>query len=68
MKIQSEKLKLIEWLIALDDKETIERLKFIKNNPNLASDWWDTISAAEKLSIDRGLKDIKAVEQLLTLL
>jgi hypothetical protein len=59
VKLQSEKLKLIEWLAGVDDKTTIEKLKFIKDHPRLSSDWWDSISDAEKHSIDRGLKDIK---------
>ena len=59
MKLQSEKLKLIEWLATLEDKATIEKLKFIKENPSLTTDWWDSITDAEKLSIDRGLRDIK---------
>jgi hypothetical protein len=58
MNIQSEKLKLIEWLVALQDKAIIEKIKFLRENPN-AADWWDTISEAEKESIDRGLKDIE---------
>lgn len=59
MKFQSEKLELIEWLTRLDDKATIEKLKFIKENPRLTADWWNSITGAEKVSIDRGLSDIK---------
>jgi len=59
VKLQSEKLKLIEWLAGLDNKEIIEKLKFIKENPSLAADWWDSVTGAERLSIDRGLQDIK---------
>lgn len=58
MDIQSEKLKLIEWLISLQDQTVIEKLKFLRDNLSDTSDWWDTISEAEKESIDRGLKDI----------
>ncbi|MEO7871011.1 MAG: hypothetical protein ABIT08_00330 [Bacteroidia bacterium] len=59
MNIQSEKLKLIEWLVALQDKTIIEKLKYLKENISDSADWWDTISEAEKESIDRGLKDVE---------
>ena len=58
MNIQAEKLKLIEWLISLQDQSIIEKLKFLRDNSSSTDDWWDTISEAEKESIDRGLKDI----------
>ena len=58
MNIKTEKLKLIEWLVALQDLTILEKLKFLKDNPNI-TDWWDTISEQEKESIDRGLKDIE---------
>jgi len=59
MNIQSEKLKLIAWLFRLKDQSIIEKLKWLRENQNEASDWWDEISEAEKASIDRGLDDIK---------
>lgn len=59
MNIQVEKLKLIEWLISLQDQSIIEKLKFLKDNSSTSEDWWDTLSEAEKDSIERGLKDIE---------
>ncbi|MCB0396375.1 MAG: hypothetical protein KDD36_06965 [Flavobacteriales bacterium] len=59
MSIQAEKLKLIEWLVNLKDKTTIERLKWLKEDTASAADWWDEISEAERQSIERGLKDSK---------
>jgi hypothetical protein len=59
MNIEAEKLKLIEWLVSLRDETTIEKLKFLHENLSEATDWWDTISEAEKESIDRGIKDIE---------
>lgn len=59
MNIQSEKLKLIAWLIRLKDQSVIEKLKWLRENQTEASDWWGEISEAEKASIDRGLEDIK---------
>ena len=59
MDIQAEKNKLIEWLSSLNDQSIIEKLKMFKDNFSPASDWWETISDAERNSIDRGLADIK---------
>ena len=59
MDIQSEKLKLIEWLAAIQDKDLIEKLKFFKDNLVVSNDWWDALSASEKASIDKGLSDIE---------
>jgi len=60
MNIQAEKLKLIEWLISLQDRSIIEKLKFLHETKSIEEDWWETISESERASIDRGLKDIKA--------
>ncbi|MDI1233126.1 MAG: hypothetical protein PSX81_02465 [bacterium] len=59
MDIQVEKSKLIEWLTAVKDKNIIEKLKFFKENLSDIEDWWEIISEAEKMSIDRGIQDIK---------
>ncbi|MCB0801983.1 MAG: hypothetical protein KDB74_02695 [Flavobacteriales bacterium] len=60
MSVQAEKLKLIEWLVGLQDKSILERLKWLKEDANSATDWWDEISQTEKDSIERGLKDSQA--------
>ena len=59
MDIQSEKLKLIEWLASLTDQAIIEKLKLFKDNFSDKSDWWESLSESEIESIDQGLKDIK---------
>jgi hypothetical protein len=59
MDIQSEKLKLIEWLTTIQDKDLIEMLKLFKDNLASGNDWWEALSASEKASIDRGLSDIE---------
>lgn len=60
MDLQSEKLKLIEWLSAIQDKDLIEKLKLFKDNLVSSNDWWEALSASEKASIDRGLSDIES--------
>lgn len=57
MDIQTEKLKLIEWLAGLNDQTLIEKIKFLKENQPEATNWWDELSQAEKTSIDQGLED-----------
>lgn len=59
MNIESEKLKLIDWIANLRDDSVIERIKMLKENqPGV--DWWDEITEEEKASIEKGLEDVKA--------
>lgn len=53
-----EKLHIIQWIAGLNDKAVLTKIKKIKDNTN-KNDWWDEISEAEKLSIGRGVKNIK---------
>ena len=53
MDIQAEKLRLIEWLASLKDSNTISELIAFKKSKEV--DWWDEISAEEKVDIDEGL-------------
>ena len=59
MDIQNEKLKLMEWLSSLTDQSIIEKIKMFKENFTSGTDWWETISDAERKSIERGLSDIE---------
>nr|MBS0037236.1 hypothetical protein [Saprospiraceae bacterium] len=59
MNIKAEKLRLIEWLLNVEDQSVIEKLKWLKENKTDVDDWWDEISDAERTSIDRGLEDLK---------
>jgi len=53
------KLELIEWLTKLDDNDTIEYLKIIKDSSSANNDWWDDLSESQKAGIERGINDIK---------
>jgi hypothetical protein len=53
------KSELIEWLTKLDDRETIEYLKIVKDSRSNDNDWWDDLSDLQKQGIERGLNDIK---------
>ena len=59
MDIQTEKLKLIEWLKSLTDQTIIESLKLFKDNISNKTDWWESLSDNEKTAIDEGLKDVE---------
>jgi hypothetical protein len=52
------KLELIQWLSKLEDNETLDYLKVVKDSSDMDSDWWDELSDEQKSGIERGLKDI----------
>jgi hypothetical protein len=54
------KLELIEWLTKLEDDETIDYLKVVKDSKVSHEDWWYGLTDEQKTGIDRGLKDVDA--------
>ena len=54
------KLELIEWLTKLEDDETIDYLKVVKDSKVSHEDWWYDLTDEQKAGIDRGLKDVDA--------
>lgn len=59
MNLDSEKIKIIEWIANLADESMIAKIKLLKDHPT-ETDWWDEISEAEKASIQRGIADAEA--------
>ncbi|WP_192822633.1 hypothetical protein [Rufibacter sp. LB8] len=59
MGLEAIKLELIEWLAQLEDADTIEYLKVVKDSKSEA-DWWQELTPAQKQSLERGLKDVEA--------
>lgn len=57
MRLEAIKLELIEWLAQLDDEDTIEYLKVVKDSKT-EGDWWEDLTPDQRTGIDRGLKDI----------
>lgn len=53
------KLELIEWLTKLEDKETLDYLKIVKDSKSKEQDWWNDLPDFVKSGIERGLKDIE---------
>ena len=58
MGYEAVKLELIEWLTKLDDDETIQYLKIVKDSTDKHSDWWNDLTEDQKRGIQRGLDDI----------
>ena len=54
------KLELIDWLTKLEDDETLEYLKIVKDARTSDHDWWEDLTKEEKYNIEKGLKDIEA--------
>jgi len=59
MGLEAIKLELIEWLTKLDDKDTINYLKVVKDSSSEKTDWWHSLSEDQKQGIKRGLLDIE---------
>jgi len=51
--IQTEKLKLIEWLAGLNDSDTLQKIIHLKQAND--ADWWETISKEERSEIEEGI-------------
>ena len=54
------KLELIEWLTKLDDDETIDYLKLVKDSKVSHDDWWYDLTDEQKAGVERGLRDVDA--------
>lgn len=59
MKLQAEKLRLIEWVAQLEDSSIIDQLTKVYNEAISKEDWWDKVPEEHKESIARGKKDIE---------
>jgi hypothetical protein len=55
LKLQNKKLELIQWLSTIEDTTIIEKIMDLRKKES--TDWWNSISEAEKKSINKGLKD-----------
>ena len=54
------KLELIEWLTKLDDDETIDYLKLVKDSKVSHDDWWSDLTDEQRAGVERGLRDVDA--------
>ena len=48
MGLEAIKLELIEWLTKLDDQDTIQYLKVVKDSSSDERDWWNTLSGVSR--------------------
>jgi hypothetical protein len=58
MEQETIKLELIEWLTKLNDLETLNYLKVVKESRYVNNDWWNDLTEQQIQGIQRGLKDI----------
>ena len=53
--IENKKIELIQWLSTLEDQSLIDKLLKLRDAEN--TDWWQELSAKEKASIEKGIKE-----------
>ncbi len=53
--LQSKKLELIQWLSSVEDVSIIEKIVELRKIET--TDWWHSISEAEKKAIENGIQD-----------
>lgn len=58
LKIQTKKIELIQWLSTIEDLNLLEKIHDLLT-VEVQKDWWNEISDAEKVSIEKGLEDAK---------
>jgi len=58
LKLQNQKLELIQWLSSIEDLDLIQKLIDIKDQNE--KDWWDQLSTEELISIEKGISDANA--------
>ncbi len=58
LKLQNQKLELIQWLSSIEDLDLIQKLIDIKEQNQ--KDWWNQLSTEELISIEKGISDANA--------
>ena len=53
--IENKKIELIQWLSTLEDQSLIDKLLKLRDAEN--TDWWQELSAIERASIEKGIKE-----------
>lgn len=59
MELEAIKLELIAWLSKLEDQDTIEYLKVVKDTRETGNDWWEELNQVQKKGVEKGLNDVK---------
>lgn len=59
MELEAIKLELIAWLSKLEDQDTIEYLKVVKDTQETGNDWWEELNQVQKKGVEKGLNDVK---------
>ena len=58
MEQETIKQELIEWLTKLNELETLDYLKVVKESRFVNNDWWNDLTVQQTQGIQIGLKDI----------
>ena len=56
LEIQSKKIDLIQWLSTIEDESLLDKVADLITEEG-KKDWWLNASEAEKVSVEKGLKD-----------
>jgi len=59
MEYKALKSELIEWLTKLEDEDTLDYLKIVKDANVTPDDWGHDLTEEQILGIERGLKDVE---------
>ena len=54
MTLEARKLKLVEWILQIQDEQNLREIERIKNNVDI----WDELSEAEKGEILKGIEEL----------
>lgn len=55
LKIQNQKIELIQWLSTVEDSSIIEKIAELRKQES--QDWYNSISKSEKQSLETGLQE-----------
>lgn len=61
MNLEARKINLINWISTIQDDDVLEKVEKIQKEK---TDWWDTISDADKKAINEGLEQLDKGEYL----
>lgn len=55
MNIEARKISLINWISAVQDEETLDKLENLQKEK---TDWYDSLNEEDKKAIEEGIKQL----------
>ncbi len=55
MNIEARKINLINWISAVQDEETLDKLENLQKEK---TDWYDSLNEEDKKAIEEGIKQL----------